>query len=101
MTRQSKPILLITGMSGAGKSTVLKTLGDLGWEIVDNLPLLLLDRLLDTPRAQGQMDDSTPLAIGIGSQTRDFDAIASSGVSAICAIGTVWKSGRCSSTVRG
>ncbi|MBP2512042.1 RNase adapter RapZ [Sphingomonas sp. PvP018] len=74
MTRQSKPILLITGMSGAGKSTVLKTLEDLGWEIVDNLPLMLLDRLLDTPRAQGQMDDSTPLAIGIGSQTRDFDA---------------------------
>ncbi len=74
MTRQSKPILLITGMSGAGKSTVLKTLEDLGWEIVDNLPLLLLDRLLDTPRAHGQMDDSTPLAIGIGPQTRDFDA---------------------------
>jgi len=74
MTRRSKPILLITGMSGAGKSTVLKTLEDLGWEIVDNLPLMLLDRLLDTPRAQGQMDDSTPLAIGIGSQTRDFDA---------------------------
>jgi UPF0042 nucleotide-binding protein len=74
MTRQSKPILLITGMSGAGKSTVLKTLEDLGWEIVDNLPLMLLDRLLDTPRAQGQIDDSTPLAIGIGSQTRDFDA---------------------------
>ncbi len=74
MTRQSKPILLITGMSGAGKSTVLKTLEDLGWEIVDNLPLMLLDRLLDTPRAQGQMDDSTPLAIGIGPQTRDFDA---------------------------
>jgi len=74
MTRQSKAILLITGMSGAGKSTVLKTLEDLGWEIVDNLPLMLLDRLLDTPRAQGQMDDSTPLAIGIGSQTRDFDA---------------------------
>ncbi|MEG8046310.1 RNase adapter RapZ [Sphingomonas aerolata] len=74
MTRQSKPILLITGMSGAGKSTVLKTLEDLGWEIVDNLPLLLLDRLLDTPRAHGQMDDFTPLAIGIGPQTRDFDA---------------------------
>ncbi len=74
MTRQSKPILLITGMSGAGKSTVLKTLEDLGWEIVDNLPLMLLDRLLDTPRAKGQKDDSTPLAIGIGSQTRDFDA---------------------------
>ncbi len=70
----AKPILLVTGMSGAGKSTVLKTLEDLGWEIVDNLPLLLLDRLLDTPPSQGQPDDTQPLAIGIGARTRDFDA---------------------------
>ena len=39
-------ILIVTGLSGAGKSTVLKTLEDLGWETVDNLPLALLDRLL-------------------------------------------------------
>ena len=70
----AKPILLVTGMSGAGKSTVLKTLEDLGWEIVDNLPLLLLDRLLDTPPSQGRPDDTQPLAIGIGARTRDFDA---------------------------
>ena len=45
MTRpETKDILLVTGMSGAGKSTTLKTLEDLGWEVVDNLPLLLLDR---------------------------------------------------------
>lgn len=70
-----KHILLVTGMSGAGKSTVLRTLEDLGWEVVDNLPLLLLDRLLDTAPAKGtQSDDDRPLAIGIGSQTRGFDA---------------------------
>ena len=45
--RRPKQILLVTGMSGAGKSTVLRTLEDLGWEVVDNLPLLLLNRLLD------------------------------------------------------
>ena len=44
----TQEILLVTGMSGAGKSTVLRTLEDLGWEVVDNLPLLLLDRLLAT-----------------------------------------------------
>ena len=67
------PILLVTGLSGAGKSTVLKTLEDLGWEVVDNLPLVLLDRLLDAPLPAGADGRSQPLAIGIGARTRDFD----------------------------
>ncbi|MCP4635520.1 MAG: RNase adaptor protein RapZ, partial [Methyloversatilis sp.] len=70
-SKRPKQILLVTGMSGAGKSTVLRTLEDLGWETVDNLPLLLLNRLLDT--APGDADDDRPLAIGIGTQTRGFD----------------------------
>lgn len=75
MSRRPKHILLVTGMSGAGKSTVLRTLEDLGWETVDNLPLLLLNRLLDTAPAEGtDSDDDRPLALGIGSQTRGFDA---------------------------
>ncbi|MCW3836727.1 RNase adapter RapZ [Sphingomonas canadensis] len=70
-----KNILLVTGMSGAGKSTVLRTLEDLGWETVDNLPLLLLNRLLDTDLPEGiDGGDDRPLAIGIGAQTRGFDA---------------------------
>jgi UPF0042 nucleotide-binding protein len=68
-----QPILLVTGLSGAGKSTVLKTLEDLGWEVVDNLPLVLLDRLLDAPLPAGAGDARQPLAIGIGARTRDFD----------------------------
>lgn len=71
--RKPRNILLVTGMSGAGKSTVLRTLEDLGWETVDNLPLLLLNRLLDTPATEGNPDDDRPLAIGIGAQTRGFD----------------------------
>lgn len=69
-----KNILLVTGMSGAGKSTVLRTLEDIGWEIVDNLPLLLLDRLLATALPAGADGDARPLALGIGPQTRGFDA---------------------------
>ncbi|MDQ2893445.1 MAG: RNase adapter RapZ [Pseudomonadota bacterium] len=68
-----KDILIVTGMSGAGKSTVLKTLEDLGWETVDNLPLRLLDRLLDAPLPAGAVGEAQPLAIGIGPRTRDFD----------------------------
>lgn len=67
-------ILLVTGMSGAGKSTVLRTLEDLGWEVVDNLPLLLLNRLLDTALPEGIESDRRPLALGIGTRTRGFDA---------------------------
>jgi len=73
VSRDRKQVLLVTGMSGAGKTTVLKTLEDLGWEVVDNLPLLLLDRLLDAPLPEGSPDASQPLAIGIGARTRDFD----------------------------
>lgn len=70
---QPKRILFVTGMSGAGKSTALDTLEDLGWEVVDNLPLRLLDRLLDVPAARGTAEQDRPLAIGIDSRTRGFD----------------------------
>lgn len=68
-------ILIVTGMSGAGKSTALDTLEDLGWEVVDNLPLVLLDRLLATDSPMGAID-ARPLAFGIDSRTRGFDATA-------------------------
>ncbi|KQM86031.1 nucleotide-binding protein [Sphingomonas sp. Leaf23] len=67
---QHASILLVTGMSGAGKSTVLKTLEDSGWDIVDNLPLRLLGQLIAATPANADR----PLAIGIGTRTRGFDA---------------------------
>jgi len=75
MSTASRPtrILLVTGLSGAGKSTALRTFEDLGWEVVDNLPLLLLDRLLGAPLPEGAEGDR-PLAFGIDARTRDFDA---------------------------
>ncbi|MET0250298.1 MAG: RNase adapter RapZ [Sphingobium sp.] len=72
-----KTILLLSGMAGAGKTTALKTLEDIGWEVVDNLPLVLLDRLLDTPLAAGHAQQyDRPLALGIDARTRGFDAHA-------------------------
>ena len=62
-------------MSGAGKSTALKTLEDIGWEVVDNLPFALLDRLLATRAPEG-VEGVRPLALGIDSRTRGFDARA-------------------------
>ncbi|HEX8641980.1 MAG TPA: RNase adapter RapZ [Allosphingosinicella sp.] len=75
MARSADPkrILLVTGLSGAGKSTVLRTLEDAGWEVVDNLPLSLLNHLLATPLPVGA-ERQRPLAIGLDSRTRGFDA---------------------------
>jgi UPF0042 nucleotide-binding protein len=47
----------------------------MGWEVVDNLPLTLLTRLLATQEAQGTQG-TRPLALGIDSRTRGFDARA-------------------------
>ena len=62
-----QPILLVTGMSGAGKSTALQVLEDLGWEAIDNFPLRLLPSLVDS-----ETDGNAPIAIGFDSRTRGF-----------------------------
>jgi UPF0042 nucleotide-binding protein len=65
--RAAQRLLLITGMAGAGKSTALAVLEDLGWETMDNFPVRLLKRLVAMPdEARG------PLAIGFDSRTRGF-----------------------------
>ncbi len=63
------PLVLVTGLSGAGKSSALNMLEDLGFEAVDNLPLSLLASLAE-PRAE----QGGALALGIDVRTRDFDA---------------------------
>ncbi|MES2135633.1 MAG: RNase adapter RapZ [Pseudomonadota bacterium] len=63
-------LLLVTGMSGAGKSTVLDALEDMGWDVVDNLPADLLDDLV---HGGGQCRTSS-VAVGMDSRSRGFDA---------------------------
>jgi UPF0042 nucleotide-binding protein len=64
-----RKLVLVTGLSGAGLTTVLKTLEDQGYEVVDNLPLRLLDPLLE------EHDLLTrPLAISIDVRSRGFSA---------------------------
>jgi len=69
--KEPRRFVLVTGMSGAGLSTTLEALEDLGYEAVDNLPLFLFDPLLERAESRGR-----PLAIEIDSRTRDFSAEA-------------------------
>lgn len=59
-----RPIVLVTGLSGAGKASILRALEDLGYETVDNPPLRVLEELVD--------DGEGPLAVGLDTRTRGF-----------------------------
>lgn len=63
-------VVLVTGMSGAGRTTCLKVLEDLGYEAVDNLPVNLLGRVLRGDG--GTAGGPERLAIGVDSRTRGF-----------------------------
>ena len=67
---QGHRLVLVTGPSGAGRSTAIDALEDLGYEVIDNLPLSLIPRLIDgapLPR---------PIALGMDVRNRDFNATA-------------------------
>ncbi len=64
-------VLLVTGVLGAGKTTALRVLEDLGWEVIDNFPIRLLERLIDAPDPDEL--EHAPLAIGFDSRTRGFN----------------------------
>jgi UPF0042 nucleotide-binding protein len=49
--RETGEVLIVTGMSGAGRSTAANALEDLGWYVVDNLPPQMLKPLLDLTEA--------------------------------------------------
>lgn len=68
----SQRVLLVTGLLGAGKTTALKVLEDLGWEVIDNFPVRMLSQLVGDPgEIAGEI--KAPLAIGFDSRTRGFD----------------------------
>ncbi|OUD09471.1 RNase adaptor protein RapZ [Marivivens niveibacter] len=63
---EKQDLILVTGPSGAGRTTAVRALEDIGFEVIDNLPLSLLDRLIE-----GSPLDR-PLALGLDVRNRDF-----------------------------
>lgn len=66
MNANPVPIVVVSGLSGAGKSSILHALEDIGFEAVDNPPLTLLETLIAR--------EKQPLAVGIDARTRGFAA---------------------------
>jgi len=57
-------ILVITGLSGAGRSATAAVLEDLGWYVVDNLPTSLVDTIVDLASVPGSEIDRLALVAG-------------------------------------
>ncbi|WND03925.1 RNase adapter RapZ [Temperatibacter marinus] len=67
-TLSSRRLVIVTGLSGAGKSTALKALEDCGFHSVDNLPLDVIEMVTPALLMEGNV------AIGVDSRTQGFDA---------------------------
>ena len=63
-------IIILSGLSGSGKSTALRTLEDLGFFCIDNLPILLLPKFVDL--CYSSSDDISRVAIVVDARSRAF-----------------------------
>jgi UPF0042 nucleotide-binding protein len=63
---EQRRIALVTGLSGAGKASILRALEDIGFEAVDNPPLPMLEEMVARTER--------PLAVGVDARTGGFDA---------------------------
>src|SRR5205085_6795968 len=68
--RRTEPrVLIITGLSGSGKTHVARALEDSGWFCVDNLPSALIPRFADLIRDSAELHRS---ALVVDMRERDF-----------------------------
>ena len=79
-------VLIVTGMSGAGRTTAINALDDLGYEALNNFPLSLIEALIDPAAGTEQ-----PIAIGVETRTRGFSARAMT--DAIDMLRSRWRAG--------
>jgi UPF0042 nucleotide-binding protein len=75
-------IVVVTGMSGAGRSTVGKVMEDQGWYVIDNLPISLLPNLLQvSAEREGKLVGDSPvkrIGIVLNVRAQGFDTLAES-----------------------
>lgn len=67
-----RPFVVVSGLSGAGRVTALSALADMGYVAIDNIPLTLLDDLVQSTTGKPG-EQAPPLAFGIDTRTFGFD----------------------------
>jgi UPF0042 nucleotide-binding protein len=67
--------LVVTGMSGAGRSTAADSLEDLGWFVIDNMPAVLIEKMAETVNLPGAEIERVALVIGRGGDLRELPGV--------------------------
>ena len=67
--------LIITGLSGAGRSNAANTFEDLGWFVIDNLPPALIGKVAELVRAPGSTTERVALVVGTGALLEYLDEL--------------------------
>ena len=70
MAAERPRVVIVTGLSGSGKSTAIHVLEDLGFYCIDNLPVVLMPRFLEL--CEGLREDIARIAFGIDLRERAF-----------------------------
>lgn len=65
-------VVIVTGLSGSGKSTAMRALEDAGFFCIDNMPVPLLPRVLELTTARGEGRASRPYAFAVDTREPDF-----------------------------
>ncbi|MEM9060093.1 MAG: RNase adapter RapZ [Pseudomonadota bacterium] len=85
--RQPAPlVLVVAGMSGAGRSTAMAALEDLGYEAINNFPLNLCEALIEPVAGT-----AAPIAVGIETRSRGFSSRAM--IDTVDALRNRWRAG--------
>ena len=66
-----RDVVLVSGLSGAGKSSILRALEDVGFEAIDNPPLRMIDELVARPHS----GRARRIAVGVDARSRGFDPV--------------------------
>jgi UPF0042 nucleotide-binding protein len=64
--------VVITGLSGAGRSQAADDLEDLGWFVIDNLPTELIPKVVELVQAPGSSTPRVALVVGVGAHQGDL-----------------------------
>jgi len=67
--------LVVTGMSGAGRSTAADSLEDLGWFVIDNMPAVLIEKMAEMVNLPGAEIERVALVIGRGGDLRELPGV--------------------------
>lgn len=81
--------LIITGMSGAGRSTVADAFDDLGWFVIDNVPVPLFEKIVELTEGLGEPFERVAFVLGAGARSGEGPGALAGAIAELRAVGGV------------